>query len=194
MRFRSLHGALALVAALSGCAAVPPAPETPAAAISGKELVRFQISGRVSVKYDGQGFSGSLRWRHEQADDDLLLLSPLGQGVARVARDASGVALTDSDGHIYQAPDAESLTEEVLGWRLPLRGLRYWVAGVPAPGDARLERDPSGRLARLAQDGWQVDYLGYQAVAGQELPRRMELQHGDVEIRLLLDEWDLSNQ
>jgi outer membrane lipoprotein LolB len=185
--------AFLLLAALSGCAPLPPRIEPPAgAAAPAVQPGRFHLGGRVSVKYDGQGFSGGLRWQQSGDTDDLLLLSPLGQGVAHVVRDATGVSLTTADQQNYRAPDAESLTEQVLGWRLPLSGLRYWVLGAPAPGPGVPQRDQSRRLSHLDQDGWRIDYLGYQLVDGVELPGRIEMQRGDLEIRLLIDEWLLT--
>lgn len=185
--------AFLLLAALPGCA-TPPHREPAVAVAAGQTagIGQFRLAGRVSVKHDGQGFSGSLRWFQAGENDDMLFLSPLGQGMAHVVRDAAGVSLTTADQQSYRAPDAESLTEQVLGWRLPLGGLRYWVLGTAAPGPATPERDQNGRLSRLNQDGWRIDYLGYKPVDGAELPGRIELQRGELEIRLLVDEWDLS--
>lgn len=177
---------------LGGCAAVPPAPEQATSPLSAQPSARqdgFQITGRVAVQYDGQAFSGGLRWRHTAAADEMLLSSPLGQGVAQIVRDESGVTLVNAaDQQTYHAQDAEELTEGVLGWRLPLSGMTYWVRGKAAPG-VNQPRYEAGQLVRLDQDGWQIDYLGHSQISGEQFPKKIFLQRGDLDIRLVIDEW-----
>ncbi len=181
---------------LSACAELPAPPEMPVSPsrFASVEAVKaFRLAGRIAVKYDGQGFSGTLSWAHDAGRDEVLLQSPLGQGVARIERDAGGVALTDADGKIYRAATVEALTGEVLGWPLPLRGLEHWVLGRAAPESAarRIAGD-DGRLARLIQDGWQVDFERYQMVQGAMLPGRLEAVYGnDMAVRLVIDRWVL---
>lgn len=178
---------------LGGCVAAPPALEKIEPSLSFQEHVNqenFQITGRVAVQYDGQAFSGGLRWRHTVAADEVLLSSPLGQGVAQIIRDESGVTLVNAaDQQTYHAQDAEELTEGVLGWRLPLAGMACWVRGKPAPGTTYQPRYEAGQLMRLDQDGWQIDYLGHSQINGEQFPKKIFLQRGDLDIRLVIDEW-----
>jgi len=168
---------------LAGCAtiddqAAPPGPAGDA----------FYLSGRVSVKYGDQAMSGKVSWQHDPGSDDLLLSNPLGQGVARIVRRDSLVSLTTSDQKVYQASDVESLTAQVLGWRLPLAGLPDWVRGRAAAGaPAQTKLDDAQRLAELRQSGWLVEFLDYNASYG--LPQRLRLTRDDVEIRLVIDQW-----
>ena len=97
----------------------------------------FTLEGRISVNYGAQNLSGKVRWSHDAASDDIALASPLGTQVARLVRDSSGVALTDSEQVTHRAGDAESLTEQRLGWRLPLTGLSAWVRGRSLSGRDR---------------------------------------------------------
>jgi outer membrane lipoprotein LolB len=183
------------VLVLEGCAtpALRNLPEvTPTERSRAAALDVFQVNGRVAVKYDGQGFSGNFRWQHSATTDNVLLLSPLGQGVAQLMQDASGVVLTTAEQREYRAQDPADLTEQVLGWRLPLNNLRYWVRGVAVPnGGGSTVQGEDQRLAQLSQDGWRIDYLSYRAVDGIGLPAKLRLQSGDLEIKLLLDEWTL---
>ena len=96
----------------------------------------FTLEGRISVNYGTQNLSGKLRWAHSAASDDIALASPLGSQVARLVRDSTGVALTDSEQVTHRAGDAESLTQQRLGWRLPLTGLSAWVRGRTLGGTA----------------------------------------------------------
>lgn len=182
---------LALLLALAGCAAPQQRHDSvmpPEARVT--EVSSFELTGRIGVQHDGNGFSGALRWQHHGAQDDILISSPLGQGVAKIEQSAAGVVITTADQRSRSAPDAESLSEEVLGWRLPLQGLRYWVTGHPAPfGAAHSERGEDGLLTRLQQDTWQIDYLDYKTVQGHKLPGRIFMSSGNLGVKLLIDSW-----
>ncbi|MGH6611279.1 MAG: outer membrane lipoprotein LolB, partial [Burkholderiaceae bacterium] len=55
-----------------------------------------------------------------------------------------------------RGPDADALTEQLLGWRLPVSGLADWIEGRPAPDRAaRVERN-NGRIVSIEQDGWTI--------------------------------------
>ncbi|HEY0664701.1 MAG TPA: lipoprotein insertase outer membrane protein LolB [Gallionella sp.] len=170
---------------LGGCAMLP-APPAPVAPPAQPEIVPFAMNGRVSISQRGEWHSAGLRWTHLAGSDEILLLAPLGQTAARVYRD-NGNASLDSDGRHYQADDVETLMEQVLGWHLPLGGLHHWVLGMADAGrPAQIERDESGRIAVLSQDGWEVRYLRY----ADTLPARLQLTHEDLRVLLLIDEWD----
>jgi len=149
--------------------------------------LEFELTGRIAVRYNHEGSSGNIAWRHRAQGDELLITSPLGQGVARIERDGEVVSVTTSDRRVYRARDAESLTEQVLGFRVPLAGLADWVRARPAPGPARETKDASGRLREIRQNGWQIDYLAY-GDAGA-LPTRLRLTYPGLEIRLAISEW-----
>lgn len=181
----------AVLLTLGGCATVPPQKtELPASVAPVPAVREFDMSGRVAVRYQEQGFSANLDWQHTQKTDQLLILNPLGQGVAQITRDDSGVRLKTADRRELTANDAEALTQQVLGWRLPLKGLGYWAVGAAAPGPVNiLERDSAGRLARIEQDGWSIAYRDYRSVNGLDLPARIELARPELEIKLLVDNW-----
>jgi outer membrane lipoprotein LolB len=148
----------------------------------------FQLSGRVSVKYGAEAASGKITWQHDAEGDDLLFSTPLGQGVARIVRRGGVTNLTTSDQKVYQASDVETLTEQALGWRLPLAGLPDWVRGRAAAGTpAETKLDSSLRIAELRQSGWLVEYLGHAGENGP--PSRLRLSREEVEIRLVIDQW-----
>jgi outer membrane lipoprotein LolB len=149
----------------------------------------FELSGRIALRYRDDAGSGNIAWRHASRSDELLLTTPLGQGMARIVRRGDEVTLTAQDGREFKAADAETLTDQVLGFRLPLIGLADWVRGRaaprPAPEPKRERRDAAGRLAELEQSGWKVEYLEY---AGA-LPSRLTLTYPGLELRLAISEW-----
>ncbi|MFY9316445.1 MAG: outer membrane lipoprotein LolB, partial [Burkholderiales bacterium] len=97
----------------------------------------FELTGRIAVSYRDDAGSGHIAWRHAPRSDEMLLTTPLGQGVARLVRVGGEITLTTQDGREFRAADAESLTEQALGFRVPIVGLADWVRGraaqAPAP-------------------------------------------------------------
>jgi len=151
--------------------------------------VEFELAGRIAVRYRNDAGSGNIAWRHGSRSDEMLLTTPFGQGIARLVRVGDEFTLTMQDGREYSAADAESLTEQVLGFRVPLRGLADWVRGraasTPAPAPTRERADASGRLAELVQSGWTVEYQEY---AGR-YPSRLRLTYPGLELRVAVSEW-----
>lgn len=183
---------VAATLALVGCATAP--------GFEGLDAGGFHLSGRVAVRWADETASGHLVWRHTAATDDLVISTPLGQGVARLERRDGHYVLQAQDGQRHEADDPEALTEQVLGWRLPLQGLPYWVNGRPLPGvpaQADYEEGPDGaaegrataRLKTLHQSGWLIEYLGYDEVFAR--PVRLRLVRDDLDIRLAIDAWHL---
>ncbi|MFO7603927.1 MAG: lipoprotein insertase outer membrane protein LolB, partial [Gammaproteobacteria bacterium] len=49
----------------------------------------------------------------------------------------------------------------------------------------------AGKLKQLQQGGWQLDYRGYQQVNHTALPKRLFMQRDDLDVRLVIDQWQL---
>ena len=65
------------------------------------------------------------------------------------------------------------------------------MLGRPAfDGLARV--DAAGRLVRLSEQGWVIDYLRYESEAPDALPELLQARREDVEVRLKIDGWSLS--
>lgn len=170
--------ALVAAAAVAGCAGFD--------FLRDNEALEFELSARIAVRYRDEASSGNVAWRHHAQGDEVLLTTPLGQGVARIVRDGRQVTLSTADAKEYRATDAESLTDAVLGFRLPLEGLADWVRGRPAAGPAEVERDAAGRVSRIVQSGWVVDLLAW----GEDgRPARLRLQYPGIDLRLAISEW-----
>ncbi len=178
-----------------GCAQLPgfgpAAPALPLALSSVPET--FRLEGRVSVRAGEESFSGGLVWRRGGGGEELLLSTPLGQGVAELRSDSSGVTLTDAKGQIHVAPDADTLVHQALGLELPLRGLAWWVVGHPRPDAPYIaEPDEAGRLGTLEQDEWHIEFSRYAPQGRAVLPGKLIARRGDaLEVRLVVDGWDL---
>lgn len=184
MRWRCLL----LAGMLGGCTLLPTAPAVRPAQ---PDSASFKLNGRISVKYNGSHHSAGLRWTHTAQSDEILLLAPLGQTAARIYRDASGAMLDDGEQR-HEAASTEILMQQVLGWYLPLGGLHHWVLGLPEAGSpAQVERNGNGQIALLRQDGWEIRYLRHSATQQDSLPTRLHMSRNDLQLQLLIDEWEL---
>jgi outer membrane lipoprotein LolB len=169
---------LAAAALAAACAQLEPKP--PAGPLE------FQLTGRLAARYESESFTGNVTWSHARQGDEMLISTPMGTGVARIVRDADGVVLRTAEPREYRAADAESLTQRVLGFRLPLAGLGDWVRARPADGPPfQVERSPEGRLRVLEQLGWRVEYQEYEG----DRPKRMRLVYPGVDLRFVVTEW-----
>ena len=169
--------AIAAAAALGACASLP---------AGGPPLAGgFELSGRVAVRHGKDAASGKIFWRHSDDSDELLITSALGQGVARISREGDRFRLVTGNNREYRAADAESLTEQALGWRLPLAGLADWVQARASPGRPAQVDGGVGQGMELRQDGWRI---AYEELRGGR-PHRMRLTREDLEIRLIVDRW-----
>lgn len=151
----------------------------------------FKLEGRLSVKAEEQNFSGGLLWDRKAGGETLLLSTPLGQGVAEIRRQENRVSLTDSEGNVHVADSGEALLQRVVGIKLPVEGLVYWLSALPRTGSPfSAEQDESGRVAVLNQDGWRIEYGRYRELDGRWLPARVFAKRDDnLEFRLVVDSW-----
>lgn len=150
----------------------------------------WQISGKVGIRAPRDSGSGTLFWLQRQDYFDIRLSGPLGRGAARLTGREGKVLLEVANQGRYEAASPESLLEEQLGWRLPVSHLFWWVRGLPAPDSrSRVTLDSDSHLARLEQDGWQLQYLSYVEQNGYRLPERIKLHGTDLDITLVIKDW-----
>ena len=145
----------------------------------------FELSGRVAVSNAKDSGSARIFWRHSSDADEMLVTSPVGQTIARIRREDGVYRLETGDRKEYQAADAESLTEQALGWRLPLSGLSDWVQGRASPERPAQVTGSAGEGLEIRQDGWRVSYQEFR----EDKPSRMRLSREGIEIRLVVDQW-----
>lgn len=186
---------------LASCAVPPLKPTAPVAPVQDS----WEFTGRISVSAAGaakgstgqQAWHGGIRWSQQGDSYDIQLNAPLGQGALRLSGDAQGVRMTTGDGAEEFAADPETLLQQRLNLSLPVSGLRYWVRARPDPHAAQAEElDAGGRLLRLVQSGWEIDYKRYTETASGALPDKLFLRNvgAGVEVRLVVEQWGFGTQ
>ena len=154
-------------------------------------LAAFAVSGRLSAHHADDAFAAGFHWQHDPRQDVMDFISPLGQTVAQLQGGEGSVELRTAKGEVITADGWSALTRRGLGWPLPVDGLAFWIQGAPRPGGAfTAERDPSGRLSVLWQDGWTIAYQAFAPDANAAArPSRMTLNYPEVELRVVIDNW-----
>jgi outer membrane lipoprotein LolB len=176
--------------------AVPVAAATQAQATRAAVLARhpqWSLEGRVALSNGRNGGSGRIDWRQDGARFEVSLSAPITRQSWRLAGDGSLARLEGLDGGVREGVDAQALLRDATGWVVPVTSLADWVRGA---ADARLpaasmQFDAQGRLARMEQGGWTIDYTDWQPDAGLgiELPHRLNASQGDARVRLVVDAW-----
>lgn len=154
---------------LAGCATVAMVPDRLPVA----EITRFAFVGRLAVRQAEARHHVNIDWRHDVQRDEILLTTPLGQGIAEIVRDAAGARLTLADQRRYSAADWSDLSRQIFGFALPLQASARWLLGDIG----------------AATEGWRVTVLERETERPGALPTAIELERDDITVRLKIDEW-----
>jgi len=182
------------VLALTGCATQPVVIQPQAASVLPPGEY-WKMTGRFGASHDEESWSGGIEWRQQGEGYFIQLSGPLGQGAVQLSGDDRSAQLKLAEDKVLNDGSAELLLWQHTGWRVPFAGMRYWMQGKVAPLAPidQQEFDQDGRLVRLNQSGWRVDFRRYVAVNDQALPSKMLLQHDGISVRLVVDQWELSH-
>lgn len=203
-----LAGALALLAACAGQPvrqAPPVGADAEMATQEAREVAlraddEWSLAGRVALANGDRGGSGRLDWRQAGSSYSVSLSAPITRQSWRLRVDPMGATLEGLDGGPRQGPDASELLLRSTGWRIPVEALPDWLRGARAAGlgPAVMAFGPDGRLARMQQGGWTIEYSGWgmpdalpAGGPGVALPHRLEAVRGDARVRLVVDGWDV---
>jgi outer membrane lipoprotein LolB len=153
-------------------------------------LDRYSLDGRVAVAASGQGFSASLRYQQDAARAAMALDGPMGLGGMRLELAGEELQVTTSSGESLDGSAARAEIERRLGFPMPLAELRWWLLGLPAPGDAALDQDAvTGEIRGFQQFGWKVHVETREPALGFSLPKRLTVQREGARLKLAVDRW-----
>jgi outer membrane lipoprotein LolB len=188
----ALLGALIPALLLAACAGLPPPRDADhhyagrfslsvTRAVAGSDAPRRDAwTGRFALQVDGQSLT-------------LDLVSPLGSTIARFETDAREARLlvpADGGVRVEHGADAQALSEQVLGWSLPVAGMPDWVEGRPSSARPYQQLPDDDGKARFTQDGWSVTI---EPTTADRPGRRLEMDRSgqagapDVALRVVLD-------
>jgi outer membrane lipoprotein LolB len=146
----------------------------------------WTLQGKVGIQTPQKTESASLYWRQTGDIYSIRLFGPLGIGAVELNGNPEQVTFTDNRGQNYQAPSAEVLLKQNLGWQLPIKNLTYWIRALPAPEyPSQKSYDQNHYLISLQQQGWQINYLEYR----NNHPRLIQLTRPQFRLRIVIDKW-----
>lgn len=191
--------ALLFAIILSGCSTVPEvAPERSESQKQQlwsqyqeqrQKLVNWSLEGRMGLRVPGDSGSLSVEWLQKDSAYTIYLDGPLGQSIARIEGNESGVLL-EASGKRHSGQNPEQLLYQLTGWDLPVSSLRYWVLGLPVPSyDAKVQLNNDGQASLISQLGWTVEYVKYKEVPEGVMPFRMKVSQGDIQVTLVVSRW-----
>lgn len=161
-----------------------------------ESLLRHQtawsLAGRVAISNGRKGGSGRIDWQQQGDTYAVSLSAPITRQSWRLSGDGRGARLEGVEGGPREGGDAARLLFEATGWEIPVTALGDWVRGLSAASlpPAGMQFDAEGRLSRLEQGGWAIDYRWPEAPsAAPALPQRVDAVKGEAKVRLIVDEW-----
>jgi outer membrane lipoprotein LolB len=191
---RQLLIAAALSAAVAGCATTGPRSTAVVAPYSEK----IELNGRLSINYshDGKKESSTVNydWQQDKDNTNISLISPTGQTVAVIKVTPRSATLTQSDKQPQTAPDIDTLTRQMLGWTLPVGGLREWLQGYATDSNGKPFVASPANDTVITRDGWKLEYVDWQDdKAAVPKPKRIDVTRialgeavEDVNIRIVI--------
>lgn len=199
--------AFALVAGLAACTSRPIRTELPPAQREAAEAAQaareaalradsdWSLMGRIAVSTGRDGGSGRIDWRQAGERYEVSLSAPVTRQSWRLSGDDAGATLEGLEGGPRAGIDASAVLYEATGWSIPIVALADWVRGARsnAYGPASVEFGADGRLSRIEQSGWTIDYTWPEArpasASAPALPARLDARRGEARVRLIVDQW-----
>ena len=154
----------------------------------------WRMSGRIAVNNGAQAFQGRFRWRQDDDEVELSVSNPLGMNVLHVSGPLEKLTVR-SGGKTWELADPEPELSALLGWWVPVKSLHAWLLGYPDPDYSSEQRLGPARavLLSLQQRSWSLTYESYQLHHDLLVPRRIDLAHGALELRVIVDGWQPSS-
>lgn len=152
---------------LASCATTSPMPIKPK---NLKAAKYWQMEGKIAVRYDHKAETANINWQQQGQNYNIRLFGPLGLGAVTFQGGPNHIELIDNKGQIHTANSAENLSQQILGYPLPIENLIYWLKGIKTKH----------------YYGWKISYLAYYP---NGLPKLMEAHQKDIYIRIFIDKW-----
>jgi outer membrane lipoprotein LolB len=156
-----------------------------------RQLTKWEIRGRTAITQGDEAWNAGLNWRENTGIYRIKLMGPFSQGGIHLDGTPEQVVLTLSDGEMIAASTPEALLTKTFNLKFPISALRDWVRGLPFAGSPyqALEIDDQGRLKRLEQQEWTINYQRYETYGQQQMPAKIFISHPEFSLRLVVNNW-----
>ncbi|WP_342118595.1 outer membrane lipoprotein LolB [Pseudoduganella sp. OTU4001] len=199
MSFKTLAAIAGAAAILCGCASAPTAPTGAAATATVAPYAEaLSLTGRLNARYLKDGKQESLTvnftWKQDAQRTDVALSTQFGNTVATIEVTPQGATLREGGSKPpVTAASIDSLSARVLGWTLPVSGMRGWLQGHATDAAGKPWSASPAHSEVTTREGWRLKYTGWQEGGVQPRPKRFEAEHpgsGDIQemaLRIVID-------
>jgi outer membrane lipoprotein LolB len=155
------------------------------------------LNDLVNEPMENKVYPVGINWSRQNEYFSMVIEAPFGQGVIRIESNVSSdknkqFKLTLADGKYSLGATPERLLINLLGWSIPVSGLKSWIKGLPQPNvESNYEIYGSGKLKSLRQNDWLINYLDYfsEENQAQQLPKRLYLKHDNMGMKIVIERW-----
>lgn len=179
--FPATRIALLIVVGLSllgagGCVSQPPAM-----------AASYAVSGKAVIRSPQGGQRLSFRWQQARGEYRISVWGALGVGRLQLSGTEQALLVSSGGRDAITGPAAQMM-EQHLGWSVPLEAMGSWLLGEPANTLAQdlVVTDDRGRVTRLKQGNWEIEFSQYEWVNDQWRPKRMDITGGQISMRVVL--------
>ena len=200
---KNLISLATLCLALSACTTLPfTSGQPPSSHTVAPYRDQIELAGRLNVVYQKndkpESATVNFTWQQTAQRTDVTLFSPVGSTLATIAVTPQEAVLTQSGKPPRSAPDVDTLSSRLLGWSLPVSGLRDWLQGHALAQDGqRFIASPQNDNV-TTRDGWRLRYVSWQdgsdtTPGAVPQPRRIDAERNAsaqadaVSLRIVLD-------
>lgn len=150
----------------------------------------WQAEGKLAVAQRKKGGNASFVWQQQGEFYQIKIFGPFGAKSAYIIGGPNHVELKEANGNVSTAKSPEALLYKVVGWQVPISGLRYWLRGIPVPNTRSGKQfNEQGLLATLKQQGWHIEYQDYSHNNFAPLPSKVVLSSDHVKVKMIVNNW-----
>lgn len=158
------------------------------------DIQQWHIRGKIGIRSATESLSAMLNWQQLSGAYTIRLTGTLGSGSVHIIGNDGGVTVRQAGQVDLHASDAETLLHQRLGWSVPIEHIYYWIRGLPAAVPVEHQTSSDGRLSVLEQAEWRVEFLRYQQFDDFALPSKLRLQHADLKVTLIINDWQIKQR
>jgi outer membrane lipoprotein LolB len=152
----------------------------------------WEAEGKAAVRTETRGGNIYFTWTQRGPAYRIIVRGPLGLGRAELNGRPGEVRLqADNLKEEVSAGSLEELLEATTKRRAPLSHALHWIRAEPGSPAAIVERAADGKLTRIKEDGWTIDYLEWSTEA-PNLPRKLVLEGPEGKATVIVGLWRLT--
>lgn len=188
--FNKLVCSLLLILA-AACTTTPEKPKEIPPRPARESITRFSVNARAIIQQASKANTVRILWEHSPQTDNIGFASSMSGMIAELQRTPAGARWTTAEGEEFYDRNADMLIARLTDTPVPIAELALWITGQISPKATGVERDPGGRLLQAQDSGWSIRVLNYETDLPSAMPSVMEVQSGELRIRLAFEEYQL---